>query len=302
MPRPYAPSGNAGRGGLVLLAGASIGAGFALGLLEGFVSQLVYVVILFPMVVGAAIGGAAQWAVDIGKIRRPGAVVLFAILAGVVAQSTMRVVAYGHARARIAERLQSDQETQAYVAEHGVSESVDAAFRGEQHVLPFLGYLRVVAKNGITVTSIGESTKGRGPTLTGGWVYFLWLAELFLVAAIAAMGPHRKATAPFCESCNAWYDDAKELIVGAGDRNTLAETCQRFEFGQYAEAMRALGVSNGKTAAVVSVLSCPKACSSHEPVLELKVVAEKRQDTVVYRSLIAPSALRTMRAAAQAAG
>jgi hypothetical protein len=303
MQRAYIPSGKSDPGALAVLAAASIGVGLGAGLVEGIISYVISLLLIFPVALGAAVGAAAHWAIDKRKIRKPIAAAAIALAAGFMSQATLHVMAYREARGRVAERLESDPQAQGYIAEHGLSSTIDTVFSGEEHLPPLVGYLEIASKNGITITNHGSSSSS-SPTLTGIGVYLLWVAEFLLACGVAGAMAFKRAKAPFCEACNEWYDAGSALAVGAGDRKAVKETRQRFEAGQLAEAVRELGASDGKTATVVLVKGCPKACPTHEPMLELKSMAglntNKRQEAVVYRSLITQSEAQALRAAAPA--
>jgi hypothetical protein len=288
----------------VLLA-ASAGAGLAAGLLEGFISQWFSLLLIFPAALGMAVGAGAHWAIGARKIRKPIIAMLCALAAGLLAQGTVHAMAYREARERVANHLQGDPQAADFIREHGLATAIDTVFGGEQGLPPFIGYLGIAAENGITITS-SHGSSSSNPTLTGVAVYLLWLAEFLVVCGIAAWMAWGRAKTPFCESCDEWYDNGAPVAVGAGDRKAIKETRGRLEAGQLAEAVRELGATDGKTATVLLIKSCPKNCPTHEPVLELKSMAglntNKRQEAIVYSSLITQSEAQAMRSAAPAQG
>lgn len=285
-----------------MLLGASVGLALVAGIVEGLVSQWLSLLLVFPLLIGVAAGGGAHWAIRSRKIRAPLAAMGIAALAGFLGETAVHYLGYRAARATVAERVEGLTGTIDFVALNGVDAAVDSVFAGHgvDQVPPFVGYLRAAAERGITITSAHGSSSGGSPTLTGVGVYSLWVLEYLLAIGVAVLMAREQASAPFCEGCNGWYTRIEKLAVGDGHKSKFKPLKSRLETGQFADAVRELGKSDGKTAAVVLLKGCTT-CNAHEPVLELHSLTalntKKPQEHVVYRSLVTPTQAQALRTA-----
>jgi len=227
---------------------------------------------------------------------------LAAAVGALCAEGAVHGMKYRAARAAIGEFMEGDPRAADLIKAVGLSGAVDVALSGEEGVLPFVGYLQMAAENGVTITSSHGSSSGNKPTLTGTGVYSLWAANFLIALLVAVFIARGQAVEPFCESCNEWYDLTERIGVGAGSGAPWKATRQRFEAGQYAEGLRELGDSDGKSVAVVLMRSCGK-CNTHEPLLQLKCIAaantNKPQEKIVFSTLVAASEAQALRPAPQ---
>jgi hypothetical protein len=297
--RPYVPSGKSSPGALPILFGATLGAGVIAGIVEGFVSQWFNLLLIFPLALGLAAGGVGVAMINSRRVRNPFIAGVIGVIAGLAAQSVVHVMEYEHARSSIEDELEKEPAAREAMQAIGASAAVDLVLSGEERVMPFIGYLRMAAKHGITITRYGRSSSD--PTLTGGWVYALWIVELLGAAAVAAIMMVSQAREPFCERCDAWYATEQAIAAGAGDNARIKETVRRLESGDLAAAVAGIGASDGNTAGVLFVRSCAQ-CTEHDPVLELRRVTGlrgKKEVKKVYSSLIAQGDLEPLRKPAQ---
>jgi hypothetical protein len=171
------------------------------------------------------------------------------------------------------------------VRENGVSAAVDAAFAGDTGDMPIVGYIKLAAANGITITHLGSSS---GPPLTGTWAYGLWILEFMLAGGLAAWLPASQARDPFCEPCNSWYKKEEVVGAGAGDADRVKATIARLKSGRFTQASSELGKSDGVTSSTLVLRGCEK-CSEHEPVLELRRTSgagRKRETKKMFSALL----------------
>src|SRR5262245_34944060 len=76
---PYRPSGGSPGGGLPVLALTLVTA-VAVAVGVGLLRQVFYLVLVFPLAMGFAVGAAGAWAVGLGKVRSPLLAGLFGLL------------------------------------------------------------------------------------------------------------------------------------------------------------------------------------------------------------------------------
>lgn len=301
--RPYVPSGSSDSGALPVVLGATLAAALGAGLVEGLVSRWFSLLLLFPLLLGGIVGGVGSRFVETRRVRHPLVVGVIGLVMGIFSQGIVHLVEYGHARGAIAEAVEKDASAADFIKEHGIDGTVDAALTGEAGGSPFLGYLRLVAKHGITITHAGHSSSS-GPSLTGGFAYALWLCEILLAGGLAAWVMAGRAREPFCERCDAWYDTEQVVASGAGDRGRIKATVQRLDGGELVQAAAGLGSSDGKSGGLLVLRGCSR-CADHEPVLELRRVTDlhkKPETKKVYSSLVTQAEAQEMRAPRPAPG
>ncbi|MFT3878793.1 MAG: hypothetical protein QM703_03920 [Gemmatales bacterium] len=68
---PYIPDGGFSVVGLVMLFVGLAVAGIVMGVITHYVSKLIYFILVFPMLIGFAIGGVGALMVKWGKVRSP---------------------------------------------------------------------------------------------------------------------------------------------------------------------------------------------------------------------------------------
>lgn len=297
MPRAYTPSGKSDSGALPIVFGASLAAAVVGGLVEGFLAQWFNLLLIFPAALGLLAGGVGVTQAKARNLRNPLAALLIGVIAGLAAQAIVHGMGYQRARAAIAESIEKDSGAAEFVRQQGINGAVDAVLMSEGGATPLLGYLDLAAKQGITITRAGGSSSG--PTLTGAGAYALWAINFLIAAGIAAWMIASQAREPFCERCNTWYETEAAIAAGAGDPSAVKATVQRLKDGRLAEAIREIGRSDGKSAALLVLRGCP-ACKDHDPLLEVRRVVgigAKQEIKHAYAALISPSEAQELIAA-----
>lgn len=190
--QPYVPDGSAKPLGLALTLGGGLVAAVLVGFLAGFIGQWFYLVVLFPFIIGFALGGAGIGLIKVGKLRNPLLAGIAAGLSGVMAMGTMHYVNY-----------QRDLDTAA------VKLAVDRA--ALENGISFARYLDLSAQEGVTISRATGKDKGMNLGYVGSYIY--WLVEMILVAGVAWVMMRKTAAAPFCASCNTWKNDRPLAMV-----------------------------------------------------------------------------------------
>jgi MFS family permease len=166
---PYTgtPGGSPG-GFVVTLVVGLVGAGI-LGALAGIIHNYFWLVLVFPAILGLAIGGVVGLGAKIGKYRREEGAAAAGLLAGLLGAFLVHYVGY----------LLAIQE---------------APWLGQ---LGFLGFLDLRCMAGV---GIGSIELGYSGTI----IYFVIEAVVVVIcAAVLALWPVKK---PFCAACNAWKE------------------------------------------------------------------------------------------------
>jgi hypothetical protein len=183
---PYQPDGNAPFLGTLLTFAGLIGAGALVGALTGFVHQWFYLVFLFPVVMGLAVGAAGMGLVKAFKLRNSLLAGLAAVLGGVTTQTAMHYVDYQRFLGQVEEKLPG---TRAELAAKGFGLPQFIDFR---------------AREGVTIGRLGHGDKGINLGYYGSYVY--WGLEVLLIAGIALVMLRAAAAAPFCAACSGWKE------------------------------------------------------------------------------------------------
>ena len=80
--RPYRPSNKAPLLGIMVLVIYTLVGAITLGAIVFGVSQIIYLIALFPLIIGAIGGAIVAAAVKRGKVRNSAVAILFAVLSG----------------------------------------------------------------------------------------------------------------------------------------------------------------------------------------------------------------------------
>ncbi len=192
--------------GLVLLfLCATIGA-IAIGTLAFGVSRTVYLVVLFPLLMGLAGGCLNLWAIGRGKIRNPGIATMSGLLTGLVIYG---VFLYGGYLLYRSEKI-GWAEGASPTEKAEVSADLDRSIVDNTGYSGFLGYLHQQSKNGVVI--VGKKTSDSPPiTVKDRGVWLNWVLELFTICGITTLMSRWRVSAPFSETTDRWFNRADRL-------------------------------------------------------------------------------------------
>jgi hypothetical protein len=200
----YKPSNKVPSSGYTLLALTALIGGLAIGGATFAVSRLIYLILLFPALMGAAGGFLQAYAVNRGKVRNPLVASFFAILTGLTIYGTLNAGYYLAFRHDISEELKKNlgQNDPAQV-DRILDENLLEKETGSKG---FLGFLKYSAQQGVGITRGSSKFE-----LKNEWAWGYWAIELAIIEGIIAFMAFAAAKQPFCEESNEWYLP-KELI------------------------------------------------------------------------------------------
>jgi hypothetical protein len=215
---PYRADGGFGMVGSGILIGLSMLAAVALGWLVSFVEQWIYLILIFPLLIGALVGVVGVLGIKLGKVRSPALGGLAGFLAGCVAMLSMHYFDYLAFRAEVQRTIPPGQ--QALLEAMGPAQ-LDALPRQVQEqvredrralrVRSFPAYMDYEATNGVTIQRVGHggAANDRGMNLgyVGSFIY--WGVEVLIVAGVAFVIMMGAAAMPFCRECQAWKQERK---------------------------------------------------------------------------------------------
>lgn len=301
--RLYRPSGKSEPGALgqMLMLTAAVGlvTGAVMGALEFYLFSLFMV---FPAVLGAAVGGVASARIDRGKIRAPVAAGLVAFVAAGLGQITTHGVHYlawrnaneEDIRVRIVQAAgagELNEEELAQLQALDPAVMLDGSLEEEYGASGILGYLRWKADTGISVERAGSSSgEGSGPSFQGPLAYGLWAFEILLAGFVGLGMAYSRARKPFCEVCKHWYDRVEVVAVGSGQKDAVQAVTRALgvrDFGQILNP-EVLGEPGDKLSSLMLLDRCSH-CEEHEPIFTyrvLKVSGNKVKTKDHYRSML----------------
>ena len=163
----------------VLLAGA------VLGWLASRVGAVLYLIFLFPLIMGLLLAGLLYAGNAWAKIRNPTFAGMIGALGASLALVTMHYTDYRQA-----------QEA-AHVSADDLHPKVATYLRYSPN---FRTYLEASAQVGLSI--VGRSQRGFHLGYVGTWSY--WILEWVLVASLAFFGGRHSAIEPYCSACSCW--------------------------------------------------------------------------------------------------
>lgn len=213
--QPYKPSNIVPFTGLLILIVAAIIGGAAVGILVSFVERLVYLIILFPILMGLAGGFILANAIRLGKVRNPLVGAIFGVVIGILIYGSYHFAGYLNFREEVKTMILEDAGITAadILPEDWVylDEFIDTFLEEEYGQPGFLGYMMLAAEEGVSISPMTSSNdKGINLGQTGTWIY--WVVELLIIVGIALVGGRNAALNPYCENCDQWME--KEKLIG----------------------------------------------------------------------------------------
>lgn len=180
---------------LLTILGGIIG-----GVLLGLLAQVVYLVFIFPVLLGAVCGGmitqmAHKWKVVIAPF-----VMLCAVTMALIAYMSYHGTSYALFTYQASDQIAKDYpdstpEQRDRVIQEALYETT--GFSG------VLGFLCLSASSGFTIGSLGAA-HGTMP-LVGPFVWGYWAVELAIVVGISALSALSESKKRFCYTCGEWY-------------------------------------------------------------------------------------------------
>jgi hypothetical protein len=275
--KPYESDGGFSAQGLLLTTGAGVGVAVALGVLAAIVGQYFYAILIFPLAIGAAVGGVQAWAIKHTKIRTPIACGVAGLVAGIVAVTTMHYVDFLTFRQAMGDnsadeealrqaiaQAEDDQE-RALLNEFLAQWEADSEIAQAEQVDSFVSYLDWSARQGVEITSTRGNSKPMNLGYTGSYIY--WGIEALIVALVSATMARSRASEPFCVACDTWKVQRELGSVHASVKavGIVIESGRLSDLADVAESRR--------EEAAISVYECPFCPGEGEVVLQVDAVS-----------------------------
>jgi hypothetical protein len=228
----YRSSGSIPFGGFIALILATIIGSLVIGGIVFAVSHLFYLIILFPLLMGAVGGSILLLVVKSSKVRSPIIAGLFGLLMGVGIIGVNHFLTYyitdrNDFRSLAVEQYGDD------ISQEELDSLMDEILIQETGSPGFIGDLKFNAQLGTTITrssSSSEVTLDERAT----WIY--WGVELLIVMGIAAGMAMSAARQPFNEEAGEWYPEGQR--VGSVDWKSRKDFYKLLKNGDLTDAFK----------------------------------------------------------------
>lgn len=206
---PYRPDGGFEPAGLGMLFSAMALAGAALGFAAHFVSQAFYLILIFPIVIGLALGWLGRKMVRQGRVRNPWIGATAGFLGGAFAMLMMHYFDYEKFKREMAKLLPEVAEVAAL--DEPARREFAADFEEPEFLVmaldayrSFPAYMHLEATEGVTIGRASSTSPDRGLNLgyVGSWIY--WGVEVLIVAGITLFMVKDETAKPYCPTCGQW--------------------------------------------------------------------------------------------------
>jgi hypothetical protein len=228
----YRSSGRVPFGGLIALLLVTIIGSLIVGGIVFAVSHLIYLIVLFPLLMGVIGGGILVGVVKGTKVRSPIIAALFGLIIGVGIIGVYRFAEYYiDFRNEITTSIRESEGEG--VSQQEIDEFIDLSLEEETGSPGFVGFLKYSASLGTTITrSSGSSEMQLDEKAT--WIY--WGVELLIVALVSAGMAFGAARQPFNEEAGEWYPGTS--YVGSVDWNSRKEFYNLLKAGDTRQAFK----------------------------------------------------------------
>jgi hypothetical protein len=181
----------------------------AIGFTMGVFSHLLYIVFLFPFVMGINNGKMIADVIEKAKLRRISQLVFLSAVSAVVMYGTFHYTRYLGFVAQISFEIFEDFSEATEEENLAVAKAfADYALQEETGHTGFVGYMLYRASEGVSISRLTRSSGlNLGPILT--WLY--WLLELGIILGVTIQKGKPMIGKAFCEACGHWYGSEKHL-------------------------------------------------------------------------------------------
>jgi len=279
---PYRSDGGYTLNGVILLVLTMLIAGAAMGYVVHLISQFFYLILIFPILIGLALGTIGARVAKSASLRNPPLGGLAGLFGGIVAMVMVHYFDYQQFKGDLDKlspewkefaQLPTDQQKQAEadLLSHAKDRDRAAPFLRALRVQDFPHYVDYEAEQGVQLKSSHDFGHERGGMNLGYYgTYIYWLVELGIVAGMTFTIVKAQAGQPFCPECMLWK---QPRLLGnlAGPPQPAMEGVLSGEVAKIAAAKPGVPSSNLD----LSVVTCPHCASSSAEVHLQATVVDK---------------------------
>lgn len=183
----------------------SVFGGLITGLTFGVIGSFLYLIILFPIIMGITAGTIITENIKYTKVRNIYLTLLSSALTVLTLYISFHFMRYTVLSGITAFQVAGDFSDKSLQAGKAI---VEYTIKQETGYSGFPGYILFKAQQGVSIGKIYSSNKlNLGPIFT--WIY--WLIEIGIIGFITINAGKRVLKKPFCEFCNSWYTEKKHI-------------------------------------------------------------------------------------------
>ncbi len=232
-PRPAVTPGSFAS--LLLVLPAAI----LVGIVYHFIGRFLDLLILFPIVAGACVGGVLALLAKKHKVRSKPAIAILAIVGGLLCFSSRWI---GDALQEREEFINSTS-SKISAGNAALEARAQTVLRSTYTPLKFFPlYMQAAAKQGVSISSTHSSSSTKNSPITGTAFWILTFADALFMCGAAVAVAWKQASEPFCVGCDSWHD--VELTVSRLHSNQAGEVARLAASGEWA----GLGTLRGEDA------------------------------------------------------
>lgn len=198
----YKPDKGIDIGGAILAALLAIVGGAIVGGIVYLVSQLIYLIFIFPFIIGAVYGFLLAYGIEFGKIRNNVVVVVIGLLGAVILYGASRYPVYMiDFKNDVRDELEAFVGPGGVVSDRDVDKVANLILEEETGSTGYWGFVQLEAKEDI---SIGRRSSDLF-TLDGTLAWLYWVIDFGIIAAVGLMFGFTQSKEPFSTASNDWY-------------------------------------------------------------------------------------------------
>jgi predicted Zn finger-like uncharacterized protein len=246
---PYKPVNGWNPSGVTMMAATAMIGAITLGFLASFIGQFFYLVFIFPVGIGIALGLAIGGAAKFGKVHHPIVAGIVGLFGGVLAMTTVHYFDYQRALDELAKQPAAPPPQFANPRNPRFAQQAAPAPQPPAVQPTFFDYMDAAATAGVTIGKPGQQGINLG--YTGSVIY--WLLEMVGVAVIVFVVGLAIAAEPFCVGCDVWK---QKLKLGAVPHDGVTATAA-LSSGNLAPLLAEVPAEDGSFVRVTAAV-CPK--------------------------------------------
>jgi hypothetical protein len=247
--------------GILLLFAALVPAGIVIGALASLIGRFVYLIVFFPLAMGAAAGVVIKAIAMREKIRSAVVLIAAGVFSAVLIFGSMHYFDYVIA-----------QEGQAAPSEK-VQAFIDYALIEETGSSGFVGYVLLEAREGVSISRVGTGSSDSGINL-GRLTWLYWLVELVLIGWMSVASSYKLTKDLFCEHCGTWVPEGEH--IGGVNPEFFNQALELIKSKDFAELARMLQNDTRLPSVEFYTRTC-KTCTTFPFYLTAYVLSSGRQ-------------------------
>jgi hypothetical protein len=242
----------------------SICGGILTGAIFGIIGSFIYLIIVFPVIMGVTGGNIITGNVKYTKTRSTFLVTLTSILTVIALYTTFHYMRYmgfwiGGALQAFGDFSDKSLEAGKVVVNYALKE--ETGYSG------FIGYMLYKAQQGVSIGRLFRSNSLHlGPIFS--WIY--WLIEVGVIGFLTINGSKQILKKRFCEHCNSWYTGKEHIGSAPFNKETeILNSIKQKDFG----SVGALLEENSESPSLEFYLqNCSKSCEKGDSFLSVTLV------------------------------